>query len=151
MSAPHSPGNPPPAETRIDAALAGALVRAQHPDLAHLTIEPAASGWDNAMFRLGDALALRLPRRAMAAALIRIEQHWLPRVAPELPLPVPTPVRIGTPGEGYPFVWSITPWLAGAPADRAPPEAGSGVALAAFLTALHTPAPADAPFNRFRG
>jgi aminoglycoside phosphotransferase (APT) family kinase protein len=126
------------------------LVRAQHPDLGDLPIRPAASGWDNARFRLGDHLALRLPRRATAAWLAMIEQRWLPELAPRLPLPVPSPVRVGVAGEGYPFRWSITPWLEGEPADVAPPARGAGEALARFLLALHQPAPAEAPRNRFR-
>jgi aminoglycoside phosphotransferase (APT) family kinase protein len=79
-----------------------------------------------------------------------IEQRWLPELAPRLPLPVPAPARVGVAGEGYPFRWSITPWLEGESADVAPPAPGAGEALARFLRALHQPAPADAPHNAFR-
>ena len=55
------------------------------------------SGWDNAMFRLGEQLAVRLPRRIAVAKLIDHEQRWLPQLAPLLPIAVPAPVRAGQP------------------------------------------------------
>ena len=93
----------------------------------------------------------RLPRRAAGAPLILGEQRWLPVLAPSLPLPIPAPVRLGRPGEGYPYAWSLVPWFSGTPADLAPPDGDQGVALAGFLRALHRPPPADAPRNPFRG
>lgn len=141
----------PPREVEVTAELARALLADQHPDLAGLPLVHIEDGWDNVMFRLGDALALRMPRRRAGGALILIEQRWLPQIAPRLPLPTPTPLRIGAPGRGYPFGWSVVPWLEGEPSDFAPPEADQGEALAAFLAALHQPAPADAPHNPYRG
>ncbi|MGO8927772.1 MAG: phosphotransferase [Limisphaerales bacterium] len=69
------------------------------------------------MFRLGDDLAVRLPRRAAAAKLIAHEQRWLPRLSKRLSLPVPTPYRVGKPALGYPCQWSVVPWLKGLTAD----------------------------------
>lgn len=141
----------PPAEIDIDEALVRRLLEEQHRDLAGEPLEPAASGWDNAMFRLGDALAVRLPRRASAVPFLEREQRWLPRLAPSLPLPVPSAVRLGRSGSGYPWPWSVVRWLAGNPAEREALAADQAAALAAFLRALHRPAPADAPENPFRG
>ena len=141
----------PPREVEITEALARALLQDQHPDLAGLPIVHVEDGWDNVMFRLGEALALRMPRRLAGGVLIAVEQRWLPLVAPRLPLPTPSPLRVGEPGHGYPYGWSVVPWLAGEPSDLAPPDADQGEALARFLAALHQPAPADAPHNRFRG
>jgi aminoglycoside phosphotransferase (APT) family kinase protein len=141
----------PQPEVEVTPDLARALLRDQHPDLAGLPIAVAENGWDNAMLRLGDALALRLPRRGAAAALILTEQTWLPRLAPGLPLPTPEPVRVGEPGRGYPFRWSVVPWLDGEPSDLAPPGPDQGEALAGFLRALHKPAPDNAPTNPYRG
>ncbi len=135
----------------MDAGLVLALLAAQHPDLAGLPIRPATSGWDNALFRLGDGLAVRLPRRAAGAPLILNEQRWLPDLAARLPLPVPAPVRLGEAGCGYPYAWSVIPWFTGTPADLSPPDAGEAEGLARFLRALHRPAPADAPRNPTRG
>lgn len=149
-------GNEPPpatpaAEVEIDPELVRALLRHQHPDLAHLDLEPLDAGWDNALFRLGDALCVRLPRRQLAAALIEHEQRWLPYLAPRLPLPIPAPQRTGRPGSGYPWCWSVLPWLPGAPADLEPPAPDQAQVLADFLRALHQAAPRQAPSNPFRG
>jgi aminoglycoside phosphotransferase (APT) family kinase protein len=141
----------PPREVEVSAELARALLVDQHPDLAGLPIVHVEDGWDNVMFRLGEDLALRLPRRLAGAVLIVTEQTWLPQLAPRLPLPTPAPVRVGEPGHGYPFRWSVVPWLEGAPSDLAPPGADQGEVLAGFLRALHNPAPADAPRNAYRG
>jgi len=150
MRPPPNPHTLPAAEHPVDTALARALVAEQHPDLADLEIAPVAAGWDNAMFRLGEDLALRLPRRAIGAELIAKEQRWLPELAPTLPVPIPAPLRVGGPGSGYPWPWSVTPWLTGAPAERTPLHADQAPRLGAFLKALHRPAPPDAPFNPYR-
>lgn len=141
----------PAAEVAIGAPLVQALLAAQHPDLAALPIVPVASGWDNAMFRLGASLAVRMPRRAAAAELVAHEARWLPALGTRLPLPVPAPVRIGGPGTGYPWSWLVVPWLEGQDADLALPGPAAGAALAAFLGALHQSAPPEAPRNPYRG
>jgi aminoglycoside phosphotransferase (APT) family kinase protein len=132
-------------------AVAAPVLRAQHPDLAELPLREVESGWDNAMFRLGAKLAVRLPRRIAVATLIDKEQGWLPQLAPFLPIPVPAPVRTGQPGDSYPSRWSIVPWLHGRSADVCEPRADQGEPLAAFLCALHRPAPENAPLNPYRG
>ena len=141
----------PRAEVSIDEERVRELLRAQHPDLAELTLEVLPSGWDNAMFRLGEDLAIRLPRRELAAALILNEQRWLPLVAPALPLKVPLPVRVGVPQGWYPWSWSIVPWVEGETAEFAAPDGDQGETLAEFFGALHRPAPAEAPRNPYRG
>ncbi|HMO58996.1 MAG TPA: aminoglycoside phosphotransferase family protein [Roseiflexaceae bacterium] len=145
-----TPGTPQ-AEISIDMALVARLLADQHPDLADLPLCPFDTGWDNVMFRLGDQLVVRLPRRAAAAALIRHEQQWLPQIAERLTLPIPVPWRIGRPAPGYPWYWSIAPWLKGAPADDHPISASQAPILGAFLRSLHVAAPAEAPANPVRG
>ena len=140
----------PAAETVLEVGLVRTLLREQHPDLAHLPLRPAATGWDNVTFRLGDDLAVRLPRRAAAAALVESEQRWLPELAGRLPLPVPVPVRRGVPGMGYPWPWSVVPWFGGTSADVAGVVATEAATLGRFLAALHTAAPPDAPLNPYR-
>jgi aminoglycoside phosphotransferase (APT) family kinase protein len=143
----------PPAEVSIDPALARALLQEQHADLAHLALIEIGEGWDNRLFRLGDDLAVRLPRRSASAALIEQEQRWLPRLSARLPLPIPAPLRVGRPGCGFPWSWSVVPWFPGQSALVAPPEdlAATAVTLGRFLRALHEPAPEDAPRNPWRG
>lgn len=151
MVAPVIHHSKPAADIEIDAALVRSLLQAQHPDLADLPLRAMDSGWDNAMFRLGDTLAVRLPRRVATTKLIEHEQRWLPQLAPLLPIPVPAPLRIGQPADNFPARWSIVPWFNGRNADLCEPRADQAARLAAFLCALHQPAPADAPFNPWRG
>ncbi len=140
-------------EVEVSDRLVRTLLAAQHRDLADLPLVRAAQGWDNVTFRLGPELAVRLPARAAAAPLVAHEQRWLSVLAPLVPVPVPVPVRVGRPGAGYRWPWSVVPWLAGRPADALTPADRDAWAeeLAAALAALHQPAPADAPANPFRG
>ncbi len=103
----------PISEFDIDATLVHSLLADQHQDLMHLPIHLVDAGWDNAMFRLGDELCVRLPRRKSAATLIENEQSWLPQLADQLTIPVPTPCRLGKPALGYPWRWSVLSWLNG--------------------------------------
>lgn len=143
----------PPADVAVTTELVRSLLAAQHPDLADLPLAPVSHGWDNEMYRLGEDLAVRLPRRQLAATLIEHEQRWLPALGPSLPIPVPVPLRIGRPAGDYPWSWSIVPWFTGRPMIDFPSERrrASAPALAAFVEAMHQPAPADAPPNPYRG
>lgn len=143
----------PAAEVVIDAPLVRALLREQHADLAHLPLIDAGEGWDNRLFRLGDRLAVRVPRRAASAVLIEQEQRWLPRIASWLPLPVPVPLRAGRPTGAFPWSWSVVPWLTGRTALAAQPDdpLSTAAGLGRFLRALHQPAPGEAPRNPWRG
>ena len=143
----------PSAEVQVTERLVRDLLRAQHPDLADLSLSLVAAGWDNAMWRLGDGLAVRLPRRELAAHLVLHEQQWLPLLAPALSVPIPVPVRTGTPALGYPWGWSVLEWIEGHHAIELAPEDTGPLAdpLAAFVASLHRPAPSDAPRNPFRG
>lgn len=137
----------------IDEDLVRALVREQHPDLAGLDLREVVGGWDNQLWRLGDELAVRMPRTARGPSLLRNEHRWLPVLAPRLPLPVPIPVRIGEPSAHFPRPWTIAVWVPGEPADRVPVTRAEHAAdcLARFLRALHQNAPADAPASPSRG
>jgi aminoglycoside phosphotransferase (APT) family kinase protein len=142
----------------IDADLARRLIDAQFPQWADLPIERVAvDGWDNRTFRLGDALSIRLPTGDWYAQQVAKEQRWLPRLAPQLPLPIPAPVAQGEPGEGYPYAWSVYRWLDGEIAERARIDdlPGFASALAAFLVALRgadaTGGPPPGEHNFFRG
>jgi aminoglycoside phosphotransferase (APT) family kinase protein len=127
------------------------LLRDRHPDLAGRPLSLGARGWDNQLWRLGGDLAVRLPWATPRADALLLKEHaWLPTLAPRLPLPVPVPQRLGQSSERFPRPWIITTWVPGEPADRAPVTRGEAAAdvLAAFLTALHQPAPAEAPGGR---
>jgi len=143
----------PKIEVMVDEGRARALLAEQHPDLVDLPLEWVGTGWDNAMWRLGEHLLLRFPVRADAAHLIEHEQAWLPVLADRLPVDVPVPVRVGRPGSGFPWSWSVVPWFDAVMA-AATPVADRGAwaeSLADVFVALHVPAPEDAPLNPVRG
>lgn len=137
----------------IDEGLVRSLLRDQHPDLAGLAIREVAGGWGNQMWRLGDELAVRMPRTEHAPELQRKECRWLPVLAPRLPLPVPVPVRIGEPSARFPKSWAVMTWVPGEPLDHTSISRGDHAAdtLAGFLRALHVEAPAEAPASSDRG
>jgi aminoglycoside phosphotransferase (APT) family kinase protein len=142
----------------IDVELVRRLIEAQFPQYATMPIEAVhPGGWDNRTFRLGRELSVRLPSAERYVAQVEKEHRWLPRLAPLLPLPVPAPLAMGTPAEGYPWPWSIYRWLEGQPATTGliadlPAFARS---LALFLAALHridaTNGPAAGSHNFHRG
>jgi aminoglycoside phosphotransferase (APT) family kinase protein len=139
-------------EVKFEQDLVRALLRDQHPDLADLELRDVSGGWDNQQWRLGEELAVRLPRNERAPALLDMERTWLPMLAERLPLPTPTPVRIGRPSSLFEHTWTIARWVEGEPADRAPiTRIEAAEILAGFLRALHHQAPADAPANPSRG
>ena len=109
----------PPADVEVSADLVRRLLADQHPDLARLPVAFLANGWDNELYRVGAGLVARLPRRALGAQIIRNEQRWLPGLAARLPLPIPSPERTGVPACGYPYSWSVVPYLPGVPAAQA--------------------------------
>jgi aminoglycoside phosphotransferase (APT) family kinase protein len=137
----------------VDEALVRQLVRTQHPDLGELDLRLVANGWDNDLYRLGEELVVRLPRRRVAVPLIESEQRWLPAISMALTVEVPAPVRAGIPSDDFPWPWSITRWFDGTIASETSFAAHDAVAveLATFVRELHTAAPEDAPTNRFRG
>lgn len=140
----------PPAEVVLDEALVRRLLHAQHPDLAGLPLRHAGAGWDNETWRLGEDLAVRLPRREVALRCTEAEHAWLGPLATMLPVAVPAPVRLGERGEGYPWPWSVVPWFAGTSAEHAPLGPVAARELGTMLRALHVPAPARAPRNPHR-
>lgn len=101
-------------EVHTDVSLVRRLLTAQFPHWADLPISPvASSGTDNAMFRLGDDMAVRLPRIEWAVGNVAREQEWLPKLAPHLPVAIPTPLGHGKPAEDYSYPWSVCEWLEG--------------------------------------
>ena len=126
-------------EVDINVSLVLRLLAAQFPQWADLPIEPVPSaGTDNALYRLGDDMAVRLPRIRSAVGDVEREHQWLPRLAPFLPLAIPIPLAKGQPGEGYPWHWSIYRWLEGerATIERITDPRQAATDLAQFIAAL---------------
>ncbi|MEO1270312.1 MAG: aminoglycoside phosphotransferase family protein [Myxococcota bacterium] len=132
----------------IDTNTLQRLLTAQFPHWADLPIVPfASSGTENALFRLGDHLAARLPLRPNKAQQVHKEHRWLPHFAPHLPLPISEPVGLGQPSNTYPSPWSVCRWLPGVhpTMDTLAHPARAAQQLAAFLLALQKIDPTDGP------
>ena len=101
-------------ELELDEALVRRLLAEQFPDWALLParrVQP--SGTVNAIFRVGEELSVRLPRRNGPTRPGSVGLEWLPKLAPQLPIEVPVPVAQGRPGAGYPWFWEIHTWVEG--------------------------------------
>jgi aminoglycoside phosphotransferase (APT) family kinase protein len=124
------------------------LVEEQFPQWVDLSVtEVIPNGWDNRTFRLGDEMSVRLPSAERYVHQVQKEHTWLPKLAPLLQLPIPTPIAIGEPGYSYPWQWSVNGWIEGETA-----AAGSitdlpkfAQSLANFLISLQKIDPTDAP------
>lgn len=135
-------------EQHTDVALVGKLLAAQFPQWAGLPIEPVPSaGTDNALYRLGGDLVVRLPRIHWAIDQVDKEMRWLPKLAPHLPLAIPVPLAKGVPGAGYPWKWTVTTWLAGENAllERIADPSLFAAQLAQFVQALQLIDATDGP------
>ncbi|MGR6431992.1 aminoglycoside phosphotransferase family protein [Rhizobium sp. PAMB 3174] len=115
-----------------------------------------STGTDNALYRLGDELLVRLPLRESAIASLSKELDWLPRLT-GLPLAIPRLRHRGRIDLGKPCEFGIFDWIDG---EIATPEAiadadEAAVALAAFIKALQRQptegAPVAGPENSRRG
>ncbi|MGW7197967.1 aminoglycoside phosphotransferase family protein [Streptomyces chryseus] len=132
----HHPGPHP-----VDDDLVLRLIAEQFPPWAGLTVERYPSGGTvNAMFRLGDAMVVRLPLVKGGVEDVSTERRWLPRLAARLPTAVPEVLGHGKPAENCPWPWSVYRWLAGEN-----PEAGAlreplllAEDLARFVTAMRS-------------
>jgi aminoglycoside phosphotransferase (APT) family kinase protein len=135
-------------EIDVDDTLVHRLLATQMPrlaDLALVLVEPW--GTDNAIWRLGEDLVVRLPRIHWAAGQPELEARWLPLIAPHLPVAVPAPIAVGEPAHGYPYRWAVHRWITGegAAADRIDDPVEFAFALAEAVRSLQALPAADAP------
>jgi aminoglycoside phosphotransferase (APT) family kinase protein len=128
----------------VEPELITRLLEAQHPGLAGLPLGRRFHGWDNVIVRLGDDLAVRLPRTAAAVGSMVKELTWLPRLRSGWTFPAPVPVAAGEPGEGYPWPWSVVTWVHGSVHAELPWDASAAEPFATALRQVHVPLPADA-------
>lgn len=88
---------------------------------------------------------MRLPKIGWAAEQGERERRWLPVLAPLLPVELPIPVYVGTPGYGYPFQWYVAKWIHGVNPRRDDDLQPLAAGLAAFVRALTSIDMADVP------
>lgn len=134
------------------------LLADQFPQWADLPLTAVpSSGTENAIYRLGDEMVVRLPYRPVRDEQIEKLDHWLPRLAPHLPLRIPEPLARGAPTREYPAAWSVVRWLEGEEAslERLADPIEAARTLAAFVRALiavdATGGPGPGTHNFFRG
>ncbi|HEU4998350.1 MAG TPA: aminoglycoside phosphotransferase family protein [Lapillicoccus sp.] len=142
-----TPARMHPDELAIDAALVRRLLADQMPSLARLPLREVGRGTVNAMFRLGDDLAVRLPRTVAWAGDLERERTWLPRLRGRLSLRIPEPVGYGVAVEGYPLPWAVYRWLDGELFDDAvvSDETEAANDLARFVCELRSGPTTNAP------
>jgi aminoglycoside phosphotransferase (APT) family kinase protein len=136
-------------EIRATAEQVRHLVAAQCPhwaDLPVTALPDELEGTDHVLFRIGSDFVARMPKIAWAVDQADSDARWLPPLAPHLPVRIPAPLHRGEPGAGYPWRWSVVPWVAGS----TPPRLGSDDVplardLAAFVQALHRVDPTGGP------
>lgn len=134
------------------------LLAAQFPQWSGLDVTPVeVDGWDNRTYRLGDDMTVRLPTGPGYVPAVDKENHWLPRLAPQLPVAVPPVLAMGAPGEGYPYPWSVRGWLDGETAawERIGDRVQFAVSVAEFIRALQradaTGGPVGGEHSWYRG
>ena len=142
-----------PAQQAVDADLVRALLQRQHPRLAHHPLKAVGDGWVNYVFRLGQDLVIRLPRRESVAGLMAKEQRWLPELTAELETATSVPLYVGVPEASFPYPWSVSEWFDGLDVSLQPRDRNVALAgpLGSFLNAFHREAPADYPANPMAG
>lgn len=128
------------AELVVDEPLVRSLLT-QFPGLDPQSVRPFAEGWDYSIWAVDERWAFRFPRREIAVSGTRREIEVLPELAPLLPIPVPEPVFVGEPAEGFPWPFFGSALLPGRELADADLEDAArvevGRALARFLRVLH--------------
>jgi aminoglycoside phosphotransferase (APT) family kinase protein len=140
-------------EADIDSDLVRSLLRDQFPRWADLPLERVDSGGTvNAIYRLGDELAVRLPLTASGARSLDWEGRWLHRLAPLLPVRIPAVVASGAPARGFGWNWAVHRWIEGETAVEGQLTKPDSLAreLAGFVTAMRKVSLPDAP-RAYRG
>src|SRR5262245_16429026 len=137
-------------ELEIDEALVRRLLRERFPEWADRSLHRVQpDGTDNAIFRLGEDLAVRLPRREARTEPGGTEAAWLPRLASQLSRDIPVPVAQGAPPSEDPCYWDVNAWDDGATVGIEAIDAiDAAKDLAVFVAGLQRVDPTDAPSGR---
>ena len=91
------------AEQLLEPPQALTLIQEQFPNLECKTVRLLGVGWDNTAFIVDEKIIFRFPRREFALPLLESEWALLPKLAPQLPLPIPIPKWKGVPTEHFPW------------------------------------------------
>ncbi|MFD9699874.1 aminoglycoside phosphotransferase family protein [Lentzea sp. NPDC059081] len=139
-------------EIATDASLVDSLIRSQFPRWRGLPITQVRhGGTNNALYRLGDELAVRLPRIGWAKDEAERDFGIVPLLAPHLPVAVPEPLVLGEPSEEYPFRWTVVRWLPGDISTIGEVRESTPVRLAEFVLALQEIDAGGREWTTYRG
>jgi len=141
-------------EYAIDEALVAGLVSGQIPQWSDLPlVRINSSGTCNAIYRLGDDMAVRLPLLSDFSSAIERENLWLQRFAPLLPLSIPGPLATGNPTDSYPSVWSVLRWIDGETAtlENLVDPVDAAIRLGEFVLALRNIGTVGGPTGNYKG
>ena len=118
--------------------------------LAADDVRIVAAGWDNTVVLVDDEWVFRFPRREIALPGIDREIALLPRLAPQLSLPIPVPEHVGVYGDPPWRFWGARhlPGTELTVVDQAGVEVGRS--LGRFVAELHAlPADSSLPVDPF--
>ena len=124
------------AEQHVDEERAAELIRSQFAELPLRSVSLLSAGWDYVAHRVDEEWVFRFPRRAVVVPGTERELAVLPRLAALLPIPVPAPVYVGHPEEGYPWPFYGARFLPGVEAGEASLGDGERIRLARPLGRL---------------
>ncbi len=123
------------------------LIESQFPELRPAHIQLLGEGWDNTAYVVNRTWVFRFPRREIAVELLQTETRVLPRIAAQLPFPIPVPRWVGKPTQeydwpfaGYRFLPGTTALSVGLTREQRKELAAP---LANFLATLHAIDPGD--------
>jgi aminoglycoside phosphotransferase (APT) family kinase protein len=138
-------------EVTVDEAFARRLIAGQFPDVALDSLRLIGEGWDNTVWLVDEQWVFRFPRRTLAIPGVEREIRALATLAPRLPLPVPAPVFVGGPADGFPWPFFGARFLPGNEPLGLSEEQRAGLArpLGEFLRTLHAADVPDLPPDPF--
>jgi aminoglycoside phosphotransferase (APT) family kinase protein len=138
-------------EVTVDADLARHLIAGQFPDVALDSLRLIGEGWDNTVWLVDEQWVFRFPRRQLAIPGVEREIAALAALAPRLPLPVPAPVFVGVPADGFPWPFFGARYLPGSEPLGLSESVRARLArpLGEFLHALHASDVPDLPADPF--
>lgn len=133
-------------ELVVDEELARSLAGDRLPGLRGAPMRLLGEGWDSTVWLLGEEWVLRFPRREVVVPGFLRELAAVPRLAPQLPLPVPVAAFQAQADDRFGWPWAGFRLLPGRElADAAATDADRarhGRDLGRFLRALHAIDPA---------
>jgi aminoglycoside phosphotransferase (APT) family kinase protein len=128
------------AEIVVDEGLARPLL-SQFPEVHAETLRPLAYGWDYTVWVVDERYAFRFPRREVVVPGAEREIAVVPKLAPQLPAPVPAALFVGAPTDEYPWPFFGSRLLSGTELSEDALDADGrlevALQLADFLRTLH--------------